>query len=155
MPESLVEQQLRQLNIELPPAPKPVGAYVTVIRSGNLVITSGQLPWKGDRLAYTGKLGIDLSVQQGYEAARLAGLNAIAQLKLALGDLDKVRQILRLEGYVHCGPGFRGHPQVLDGASDLLNAVFGAKGKHTRTAVGIHEMPLDSPVQLIVWAEVE
>lgn len=155
MPESVVEKQLRQLNLELPPAPKPVGAYVTVIRSGNLVVTSGQLPWKGDRLAYTGKLGTDLSVQQGYEAARLAGLNAIAQLKLVLGDLDKVRQILRLEGFVHCGPGFRQHPQVLDGASDLLNAVFGAKGKHTRTAVGIHEMPLDSPVQLIVWAEVD
>jgi enamine deaminase RidA (YjgF/YER057c/UK114 family) len=155
MPESVVEKQLRQLNLELPPAPKPVGAYVTVIRTGNLVVTSGQLPWKGDRLAFTGKLGIDLSVQQGYEAARLAGLNALAQLKLAVGDLDKVRQILRLEGFVHCGPGFRQHPQVLDGASELLVAVFGAKGKHTRTAVGIHEMPLDSPVQLVVWAEVE
>jgi enamine deaminase RidA (YjgF/YER057c/UK114 family) len=155
MNDSSAERQLKKLGIELPPAPKPVGAYVTVIRTGNLVITSGQLPWKGDRLAYTGKLGMDLTVEQGYEAARLAGLNAIAQLKSILGDLDKVGQILRLEGFVHCGPGFRQHPQVLNGASELLNAVFGEKGRHTRTAVGIHEMPLDSPVQLIVWAEVE
>jgi enamine deaminase RidA (YjgF/YER057c/UK114 family) len=155
MKEASVENQLRQLGITLPPPPKAVGAYVTVIRTGNLVITSGQLPWQGDRLAYTGKLGTDLTVEQGYEAARLAGLNAIAQIKSVVGDLDKVRQIVRLEGYVHCGPGFRQHPQVLNGASELLNAVFGAKGCHTRTAVGIHEMPLDSPVQLIVWAEVE
>src|SRR5262249_29907336 len=118
-------------------------------------LTAGQLPWKQGKLAYTGKLGVDLTTQQGYEAARIAGLNALAQIKSAVGDLDKVRQIVRLEGYVHCGPGFQEHPQVLNGASELLNAVFGDKGKHTRTAVGIHEMPLNSPVQIIVWAEVD
>jgi enamine deaminase RidA (YjgF/YER057c/UK114 family) len=155
MSESAVEKQLRQLGLELPPAPKAVGAYVTVIRTGNLVITSGQLPWQGDKLAFTGKLGPDLTVEQGYQAARISGLNALAQIKLAIGNLDKVRQILRLEGYVHCGPGFQQHPQVLNGASELLNAVFGEKGRHTRTAVGIHEMPLNAPVQIIVWAEVE
>jgi enamine deaminase RidA (YjgF/YER057c/UK114 family) len=155
MSASTVETALRKLGLELPPAPAAVGAYVTVIRTGNLVITSGQLPWKGDRLAYTGKLGVELTLEQGYDAAKIAGLNAIAQLKSVLGNLDKVRRILRLEGYVHCGPGFRQHPQVLNGASELLNAVFGEKGRHTRTAVGIHEMPLDSPVQLVVWAEVE
>jgi enamine deaminase RidA (YjgF/YER057c/UK114 family) len=149
------EDQLRQLGLELPPAPAAVGAYVTVVRTGNLVVTSGQLPWKGNRLLYTGKLGSDLTQQQGYEAARLCAVNAIAQLKTAVGDLARVRRIVRVEGYVHCGPGFRQHPQVLDGASDLLNAVFGEKGRHTRTALGIHEMPLDAPVQLVVWAEVE
>jgi enamine deaminase RidA (YjgF/YER057c/UK114 family) len=155
MPLSSVESQLQKLGLTLPPAPAAVGAYVTVIRTGNLVVTSGQLPWQGGRLAFTGKLGVELTVEQGYQAARLAGLNAIAQLKAAVGDLDKVRQIVRLEGFVHCGPGFRDHPQVLNGASELLNAVFGDRGRHTRTAVGVHEMPLDSPVQLIVWAEVE
>ena len=155
MSESFVESQLRRLGIKLPPAPKPVGAYVTVIRTGNLVVTSGQLPWEGDKLLYTGKLGIELSVEQGYEAARQCAINVLAQLQSALGDLDRVRQIVRVEGYVHCGPGFLQHPQVLNGASDLFNQVFGEKGRHTRTALGIQEMPLDSPVQLIVWAEVD
>lgn len=155
MSESPVESRLSELGIALPPAPKAAGAYVSVIRTGNLVITSGQFPWKGDRLVCTGKLGSELTVEQGYEAARLSAINAIAQLKLALGHLDKVRQIVRVEGYVHCGPGFRQHPQVLNGASELLIAVFGEKGRHTRTALGIHEMPLDSPVELVVWAEVE
>lgn len=155
MSNASAEQRLCELGIELPAPPKAVGAYVSVIRTGNLVVTSGQLPWKGDQLAFTGKLGTELTVEQGYEAARLSAINAMAQLKLAVGDLDRVRQIVRVEGYVHCGPGFREHPQVLNGASDLLNAVFGERGRHTRTALGIHEMPLNSPVQLIVWAEVE
>ena len=149
------EERLKELGIELPPPPKAVGAYVTVIRTGNLVVTSGQLPWVGDRLLFSGKLGSELSVEQGYQAARQSAINAIAQIKSVVGNLDRVKQIVRLEGYVHCGPGFRQHPQVLNGASELLLAVFGDRGKHTRTAVGIHEMPLDSPVQLIVWAEVE
>jgi enamine deaminase RidA (YjgF/YER057c/UK114 family) len=155
MSKSQTESRLKKLGLELPTPPQAVGAYVTVARAGNLVVTAGQLPWRGGKLAYTGKLGTELTTQQGYEAAKIAGLNALAQIKSAVGDLDKVRQIVRLEGYVHCGPGFREHPQVLNGASELLNAVFGDKGKHTRTAVGIHEMPLDSPVQIIVWAEVE
>jgi enamine deaminase RidA (YjgF/YER057c/UK114 family) len=154
MGETLAPNQLRKLGIELPTAPKPVGAYVPVIRTGNLVVTSGQLPWKGDKLLYAGKLGTELSVQQGYEAARQCAINVLAQFQSVLGDLDKVRKIVRVEGYVHCGPGFRQHPQVLDGASELFNQVFGPKGRHTRTALGIHEMPLDAPVQLVVWAEV-
>jgi enamine deaminase RidA (YjgF/YER057c/UK114 family) len=155
MSGAVVESQLRRLGIELPPAPQPVGAYVAVIRTGNLVVTSGQLPWKGDKLLHTGKLGTELSVEQGYEAARQCAINALAQLRSAIGDLDTVRRIVRIEGYVHCGPGFRQHPQVLNGASDLFNQLFGEKGRHTRTALGIHEMPLDAPVQLVVWAEVE
>jgi enamine deaminase RidA (YjgF/YER057c/UK114 family) len=149
------EQRLRELGIDLPPAPPGVGAYVPVLRTGNLVVTSGQLPWVGDKLIHVGKLGTELTVEQGYAAARQCAVNALAQLKAALGNLDKVRQIVRVEGYVHCGPGFRQHPQVLNGASELLNAVFGDRGRHTRTALGIHEMPLDAPVQLVVWAEAE
>ena len=155
MPQSEAEKKLEALGLTLPAAPAAVGAYVTFVRTGNLVVTSGQLPWQGDRLLCTGKLGTDLTVEQGQAAARVAALNALAQLKAAVGDLDRVRQIVRLEGYVHCGPGFRQHPQVLNGASELLTAVFGERGRHTRTALGIHEMPLDAPVQLVLWAEVE
>lgn len=149
-----IEQRLTELGIELPEAPAPVAAYVSVTCTGNLVITSGQLPWLGDRLVHEGKLGSDLDEEQGYEAARVAAINAIAQLKLAVGDLDTIKQIIRIEGYVHAADGFRGHPQVLNGASDLMAKVFGDAGKHTRTALGINEMPLNAPVQLVVWAEV-
>jgi enamine deaminase RidA (YjgF/YER057c/UK114 family) len=155
MPQSATEQKLEALGLTLPPPPAAVGAYVPVVRTGNLVVTSGQLPWQGDRMLYPGKLGTDLTLEQGQAAARVAALNALAQLKAAAGDLDRVRQIVRLEGYVHCGPGFRQHPQVLNGASELLTAVLGDRGRHTRTALGIHEMPLDAPVQLILWAEIE
>ncbi len=155
MSQSSAEGLLTKLGLTLPQAPAPVGAYVAAVRTGNLVVTSGQLPWQGGRMLHPGKLGSPLTVEQGYEAAKVAALNALAQLKAVLGSLDKVRQIVRLEGYVHCGPGFRQHPQVLNGASDLLNAIFGERGRHTRTAVGIHEMPLDAAVQLILWAEVD
>jgi enamine deaminase RidA (YjgF/YER057c/UK114 family) len=149
-----LESRLRQLGLELPPAPQAVGAYVPAVRTGNLLITSGQLPWKDGKLAFTGKLGVEVSAEQGYEAAKLCALNALAQCRSLLGDLDQVRRVLRLEGYLHAGPGFRGHPRVLDGASDLINAVFGERGRHARTALGINEMPLDAPVQLVLWAEV-
>lgn len=149
-----VEARLAMLDIELPVAPPPVGAYVGVLRTGNLVVTSGQLPWVGRQLAFEGPVGSEVSESEGYQAARLCVINAIAQLKAALGDLDKITRIVRVEGYVYSAPGFRGQPYVLNGASDLLNDVFGERGKHTRTALGITEMPLNSPVQLVLWAEV-
>lgn len=148
------EAKLQQLGITLPPAPAGVGAYVPWIRTGNLIFTSGQLPWREGKLAYTGKVGGELSVEDGYQAARLSAINAIAQLKSAVQDLERVKQIVRVEGYVHAAPGFREHPKVLNGASDLFNEVFGARGKHARIALGINEMPLDAPVQLSVIAEV-
>jgi len=148
------EEKLRELGITLPPAPAAVGAYLPWTRTGNLVFTSGQLPWLEGKLAYTGKLGADLGVDQGYQAARLCAINAIAQLKAAAGDLERVRQIVRVEGYVHAAPGFHDHPKVLNGASDLLNEVFGTRGRHARTALGINEMPLNAAVQLVVLAEI-
>ena len=154
MSQDSVESQLEKLGIQLPPAPAGVGAYVPVIRMGNFVVTSGQLPWKGDKFLHSGKIGGELSIDQGYAAARQCAINAIAQLKAALGDLEKVRQIVRLEGFVHCATGFRDHPLVLNGASELLNTVFGERGKHTRVALGIADMPLNAPVQIVVWAEV-
>lgn len=149
-----VEDRLKQLDIILPPPPAAVAAYLPWARTGNLVITSGQLPWLNGRIAFAGRLGAEFNLEQGRQAARLCAINALAQLKDVTGDLEKIRQIVRLEGYVHCAPGFRGHPQVLNGASDLFNEVFGPRGRHARLAVGISDMPLDAAVQLCVTAEV-
>jgi enamine deaminase RidA (YjgF/YER057c/UK114 family) len=148
------EEKLHQLGLTLPAAPAAVGAYVTWVRTGNLVYTSGQLPWKDGQLLYTGKLGAGVSLEQGYQAARQSALNALAQLRAAVGDLEKVRQLVRLDGFVHAAGGFHDHPKVLDGASDLFVAVLGPRGRHTRTALGINEMPLNAAVQLAVIAEV-
>lgn len=148
------EERLNRLGLSVPPAPAAVAAYEPWVRTGNLVFTSGQLPWRDGRMAFTGRLGAELTVEQGYQAARQCALNVLAQLKAATGDLEKVRRLVRVEGYVHCAPGFRGHPQVLNGASELFNAVFGARGAHARLAVGISDMPLDAAVQLTVTAEV-
>ena len=147
------EARLADLGITLPPAPAAVACYEPWARTGNLVVTSGQLPWRDGVMAYAGKLGVELTDDDGYQAARLCALNAMAQIKAAAGELSRVQRIVRLEGYVHAGPGYRGHPQVLNGASELFNEVFGDRGRHSRTALGINEMPLDAAVQLVVWAE--
>lgn len=149
-----VEARLKALGIELPPAPAAVAAYQPWARMGSLVITSGQLPWKSGVIAHVGRLGENISLDQGYDAARLCALNAMAQIRDAVGNLDRVVQIVRLEGYVHCASGFRGHPDVLNGASHLFAKVFGERDKHSRLALGIADMPLGAAVQLTVWAEV-
>ena len=149
------EEKLADLEITLPEAPAAVANYVPWIQTGNLLMTSGQLPWIDGKIQYAGKCGADLSVEEGYEAARLCAINAIAQLKAAIGDLSKISKIVRLEGNVHSATGFQGQPQVLNGASDLIFAVFGERGRHTRTALGINEMPLNAAVQLSLFAEVE
>lgn len=149
-----IEDRLKELGITLPTPPAAVAAYAPWIRTGDQVITSGQLPWQDGKMAFTGKLGEAVDEDQGYQAARICAINAIAQLRAAVGDLERIRQIVRLEGNVHSAPGFRAHPQVLNGASDLMNEVFGSRGRHTRTALGINEMPLDAPVQLSVYATV-
>ena len=149
-----IETKLEELGITLPEAPAAVAAYQPWIRTGNLIFTSGQLPFRNGQIAYEGKLGAELSQDDGYQAARQCALNAIAQLKAASGNLDKIQKIVRIEGYVHCADGFRGHPQVLNGASDLVAEIFGEKGKHTRLALGINEMPLNAAVQLAMTAEV-
>ena len=150
-----IEERLKELGHELPPAPEAVGFYIPVIRTGNLVVTSGQLPFVGKEIVFSGKLGAELHEQEGFDAARVCALNALAQIKACVGDLDKVKRIVRVEGNVHSAPGFQGQPHVLNGASELLVEVFGEKGKHTRTALGINEMPLNAAVQISVWAEVE
>jgi enamine deaminase RidA (YjgF/YER057c/UK114 family) len=148
------EERLAELGIELPEAPPAVGAYVPWARTGNLVMTSFQLPWRAGELAYTGKLGGELTTEDGYAAARLCALNGIAQLKQATGELEDVRRIVRIEGHVGCAADFTEIPAVLNGASDLVNDVFGERGRHTRTALGHMVMPLDAAVMIGFWAEV-
>jgi enamine deaminase RidA (YjgF/YER057c/UK114 family) len=147
------EERLAELGIELPEAPPAVGAYVPWVRTGNLVVTSFQLPWRGGELAFTGKLGAAQTTEDGYQAARLCALNGIAQLKSAAGELSRIRQIVRIEGHVGCTPEFTEIPQVLNGASELVNDVFGDRGRHTRTALGHVVMLLDAAVMIAFWAE--
>ena len=150
-----IESKLTELGIELPPPPPAVAAYAPWMRTGNLVIPSGQLPWHDGEMAFAGQCGEEVTEDQGYQAARQCAINAIAQIKAAAGDLDRVRRIVKVDGYVHTAPGFRGHPQVLNGASELFNAVFGERGSHARLAIGVDEMPLNAAVQICVTAEIE
>jgi len=151
---STIEEKLQKLGYELPTPPQAVGSYVPALRTGNLVVTSGQLPFIGKELMFTGKLGDELHEEEGANAARLCAVNALAQIKACVGDLSKVTQIVRVEGYVHSAPGFQNQPKVLNGASELLSTVFGEAGRHTRVALGVSEMPLGAAVQLAIWAEV-
>jgi len=150
---SSIELKLNELDLSLPTAPPPVGYYVPVLRTGNLVITSGQLPFIGKQLAFTGHLGAELHEEDGRNAARICVLNALSQIKACLGSLEKVRQVVRVEGYVLSAPGFTNQPQVLNAASELLVHLFGEQGKHVRTAVGVAEMPMNAAVQLALWVE--
>jgi enamine deaminase RidA (YjgF/YER057c/UK114 family) len=143
-----IESRLKELGIALPTAPKPVANYIPAVRAGELLFTSGVLPMKEGKLAFEGKLGKELTVERGQEAARLAVLNALSVVKQELGSLDKVARIVRLTGHVASAPGFTLQPAVLNGASDLLVAIFDEAGRHTRAALGAAELPLNSPIEL-------
>lgn len=146
--------RLAAIGLSVPAAPGPVAAYEPWQRIGNLVTTSFQLPWIEGKLAYVGRLGEALGVEEGYMAAHTCALNGIAQLMAAAdGNLDRVR-ILRIEGHVGCVEGFAEIPQVLNGGSHLINAIFGDRGRHARTALGHLVMPLNAPVMLGFWAEI-
>lgn len=151
------EDKLKQLGIEIEAAPRGVGNYASWVNSNNTVYTSGQLPWKNGEygnLAYKGRVGKDLDIQQGYDCARICTINAIAQLKSAVKDLEKVKKIIRLDCHIQAVDGFKDHSDVLDGASDIINQVFGERGFHTRSALGIYQTPLDAPVLVYIIAEV-
>ena len=152
---SPTEDRLKEHGYELPAAPASIGSYVPVVKFGhNMIVTSGQLPFQGQTLAFVGKVGGNLSEHDGVNAARIAVLNGLAQIKASLGSLDKVRQIVRVEGYVNSAPGFHNQPFVLNGASNLLAEVYGEHGRHTRIAVGVSELPMDAAVEIVIWAEV-
>jgi enamine deaminase RidA (YjgF/YER057c/UK114 family) len=149
------EAKLKDLAIELPAPPKPVATYVPAVQAGELLFVSGVLPVREGKLTVEGKLGRDLTVEQGYEAARVALLNALAIVKSQLGSLDRVRQVVRMVGHVASAEGFVQQPAVVNGASDLLVQVFGEAGKHARVAVGAAQLPLNAPVELELILHVE
>jgi len=150
-----IEARLSELGIELPLASAPVANYVPFTRSGNLVIISGQISVRGGKAEYVGKLGREISIAEGQQAARLCALNILAHLKTACsGDLDSVKRVLRLGGFVNCTPEFTDMPQVVNGASDLMVAVFGDIGKHARAAVGVSSLPLGVAVEVEAMFEI-
>lgn len=144
------EERLEELGIKLTPSRKPLGNYVSCVRTGNLIYTSGQTVDQ-----YHGKLGKDLTVEEGYLAARQAMINLLCILKDELGELSHVKKIVKLFGMVHSAPDFTEQPKVINGASDLLGEVFGEKGKHARSAVGMAQLPNNSAVEIEIIVEVE
>lgn len=150
------EQQLQTLGIQLPTPTQPIANYVKYVRVGNLVFLSGHGPSRPDGTSVTGKLGKDLSIEQGYEAARLTGISLIATLKDAVGgDLKKVKRVVKVLGLVNCTDTFTDQPKVINGFSDLMTAVFGAAGKHARSAVGTNALPGGIAVEIEMIVEVD
>ncbi|MBX2927153.1 MAG: RidA family protein [Saprospiraceae bacterium] len=149
------EARMRELGIVLPDVAAPVANYVNAVRTGKLIFLAGKGPRQPDGAYITGKVGRDLSVQEGYEAARLVGINQLAALKAEIGDLRKVKRVVKVLGMVNAGPDFTQHPQVMNGFSDLMVAVFGDKGKHARSAVGMVSLPLDIAVEVEMIVELK
>lgn len=149
------EGRLAELGIVLPPAPAPAAAYVPTVRAGDLVFTSGQIAAGEEGLLATGKLGADLDVEQGAHCARQCAINVLAQLKAELGDLRRVRQVVKLTVFVASAPGMTVQHLVANGASELFGQVFGERGPHARSAVGVAALPQDSPVEVEAIVEVD
>jgi enamine deaminase RidA (YjgF/YER057c/UK114 family) len=150
---SKIEQKLAEMGFPLPAVAKPVAAYVPSVVTGNLCFTSGQLPFVDGALPQSGKVGRDVSAEDAKDLARLCALNALAALKLAIGDLDRVTRIVKVVGFVSVVPEFTAIPGVINGASEFLGEVFGDVGSHARSAVGVPALPLDSAVELEIIAE--
>ena len=144
---------LRELGISLPQVAAPVAAYVPAIRTGNQVWTSGQIPFVNGELAATGKVGAEVSAEDAYNYARIAALNALAAVDALVG-IDKVTRVLKIVGFVASAEDFGGQPAVINGASELMGEIFGDAGAHARSAVGVAELPLNSPVEVEIIVEI-
>jgi enamine deaminase RidA (YjgF/YER057c/UK114 family) len=152
---SLIEIKIEGLGLKLPDVPKPVAAYIPAKQSGNLVFTAGQLPMVNGELISKGLLGQDVEIDEANKAARICTLNALAAIKGVIGDLDRIKQIVRVVGYVASIPTFTQQPAVVNGASELLLEIFGENGKHARSAVGMAVLPLNASVEIELTVEIE
>ncbi|MBM4258256.1 MAG: RidA family protein [Deltaproteobacteria bacterium] len=153
-----VEKKLATLGLTLPPTPTPVANYVPAVRTGNLVFISGHGPVTmvdGKVSRIRGKVGRDLTVEQGYDAAKVVALNMLQSLKGVIGDLDKVRRIVKVLGFVNCTEDFPDQPKVINGASDLFVELFGDRGRHARSAVGMYQLPFGIAVEIEMVVEVD
>lgn len=151
----MIEDKIKELGFELPEAPKPVAAYVPVLKVDNLVFTAGQIPFVKGELKYKGKLGKDLTIDEGKKAAEVCALNCLAAVRTIIKDLDEIEHIVKLTVFVNCIDGFTNQPQVANGASELLEKIFGGKGKHARSAVGVSGLPLDAAVEIEMIVKVK
>lgn len=149
-----VEQRLTELGYTLPASSKPLAAYIPAVQTGNLVFTSGQLPMVEGHLVQSGKVGSEVTADRAKELATICALNALAAIKMAIGDLDKVKRVVKVVGFVASAPDFTGQPGVVNGASEFLGEVFQDAGIHARSAVGVAVLPLDAPVEIELIVEV-
>ncbi|HHX51630.1 MAG TPA: RidA family protein [Clostridia bacterium] len=149
------EAKIKELGVTVPEAPKPVAVYVPGVQAGNLIYTAGQIPLAGGELKFKGKVGKDLTTEEGYEAARICALNCLGVVKSMLGSLDKIERIVKVTGFVNSAPGFTGQPKVIDGASELLGEIFSEQGRHARSAVGVAELPVNAAVEVEIIIQVK
>ncbi len=150
----MIEEKLQSLKISLPTPPKPAGSYIPVVVSKSWAFVSGQIPIKDGKVAFIGKVPTSQSIENAQKAAKLCAINALAQLKAELGNLDKIKKIIKISGFVNSEQNFSEHPKVINAASDFLYDVFGEKGKHSRIAIGVNSLPLDSTVELDMIVEI-
>jgi enamine deaminase RidA (YjgF/YER057c/UK114 family) len=151
---SKVEEKILELGLELPKISTPIASYIPAKKVGNLVFTSGQLPMVNGELTITGFLGKEVSIEDANRAAQVCTLNALAAVKGVIGDLDQIKSIIRVVGYVASTPEFTKQPAVVNGASDLLLQIFGDEGKHARSAIGVSALPLNAPVEIELTVEI-
>ncbi len=152
---SAVEDNLKKIGYTLPPPPGAAGNYVPGVQTGNLVFLSGAVPKLPDGSLMSGKVGKELTTEQGQEAARQSALNVLANLKTVIGDLDRVKRIVKVLGMVNSTPDFGEHPKVMNGCSDLLVEAFGERGRHARSAVGMAALPFNVPIEIEMVVEIE
>lgn len=152
---SRIRQRLAELGLELPAVAAPVAAYVPAVRTGDHVLTSGQLPFVDGSLPRTGKVGAEVTAEQAAELAATCCLNALAAIEDLVGSLDQIVRVVKLTGFVASDPSFTGQPSVINGASELLGEVFGERGAHARSAVGVAVLPMDAPVELELQVEIQ
>lgn len=151
----MIEEKIKQLGFELPEAAKPLAAYIPAKRIGNLVMTSGQVPLVDGKLKYSGKIGVDLSEEEGQKAAEICALNCLAAIKGVIGNLDKIEEVVKLTVFVNNQDGYTAQPKIANGASELIGKIFGEKGLHTRSAVGVSGLPINAPVEIEMIVKVK
>jgi enamine deaminase RidA (YjgF/YER057c/UK114 family) len=150
----VIEEKLAVLNIILPTPPKPAGSYIPVVKTGNLLFVSGQIPMKEGKVVFQGKVPTDISIEDAQKAAKLCIINTLAQIKAELGSLEKISRIVRVSGFVNSSQDFSEQPKVINAASDLLFEIFGESGRHSRIAIGVSSLPLNCTVEIDLIAEI-
>jgi enamine deaminase RidA (YjgF/YER057c/UK114 family) len=153
--DSMIEKKIKELGFDLPEPPQPLAAYVPALRVGEFVFTAGQLPMAGGKLKYMGKLGKEVSEEDGKKAAEICALNCLSAVKGVLGELKRIEQIVKLTVFVNSAEGFINQPAVANGASEMIEKIFGKNGKHARSAVGVNELPKNAPVEIEMIVKIE